>query len=418
MRRFALLLIVVAVSVLVLIVLLGSLRASPASTIASPTPSLRANVVQPTQVVPTVPPTAAQSTATSDVVAEVNGEQISRPEWQTITALDRAMSQLAHQPLPDAESTLQRLINERLVIMVAGNFVAAQSSADQRLAFLKRSWGVDDAALDRTLALNGLTRTDLLNDIKRLLVVEAQLKQISATEDPNQWLADQRAQARIGVYTDLAAAAPAPTPQVPASTPTPQPSQPAGFSVDQQALDFALNDLGGKSIKLSDLHGHPVVINFWATWCPPCRQEVPALQAAYQRYQASGVVLLGLDLREDASTVQKFVAPYGVTYPLLLDQSGAIASQYQVAGIPTTIVVDSDGVIRARHVGPMTEDQFAQYIDPLIASQPSTPTPPTATPVARTAPDFSLARDNGQTIRLADYRGKSSVVLVFYRGQT
>jgi len=364
----------------------------------------------------------APQPAVSDIAATVNGATISRAEWQRITALDRVMSQLANQPPPDAETTLQRLINERLVLQQATANALSDQVVQQRLDFLKQTWRVDDATLDRTLTLNGLTSTDLFDDVRRLLIVEAGLKQIAATQNPDEWLAAQRAQAQIGLYTDLAVAAQPAQPAAPKPTSPPAPTVvaasdlPTGYNVNQQAIDFALNGLTGTSVKLSDLRGHIVVVNFWATWCPPCRSEVPALQAAYQKYQSQNLILLGVDLKEDAATIQQFIAPYGVTYPIVRDADGSVAAQYQVAGIPTTLVVDANGVIRARHIGPITEEQLAAYVDPVLKSVAPTTTPVAA--LSKIAPDFNLPRETGQSVKLSDYRDKSTVVLVFYRGQT
>jgi len=417
-RPFLLGIIVVTVSLVTLGGLLSALGTQPSGSLPA---SDSAVVLVSITAAPSTPLSATPSPK-SDVVAVVNSEPIDRTDWQHSIALDRAMSQLAGQPAPDAEATLQRLINERLVLQqtAARQIVVSDQAAQQRLDFLKQTWQVDEATLDRTLTLNGLSKTDVLADIRRLLIIEAYLKQIATQQDPDQWLAAQRAQAQIGLYTDLAAAAQpaAATAPQPAATPiaavVARPDLPIGYSVDQQALDFTLNDLAGQPVKLSALRGHVTILNFWATWCPPCRSEVPALQAAYQQYQSRGVALIGIDLKEDAATIQQFVAPYGVTYPIVRDENGGVSAQYQVAGIPTTIIIDANGVIRARHIGPITEAQLAEYVDPLLTA--SVPAPVAA--AHKIAPDFALPRGNGQTIHLSDYRDKATVVLVFYRGQT
>jgi len=379
------------------------------------------------------PTTSATFVADANAVASVDGDPISRAEWQKAVAIDRAMSQLAGQTFPDAEVTLDRLINQRLVLRQAGNKISASdANATERLASLQQNWRADDAAVDRALASANLSRQDLMAEIKRLLVVESYLKQV---QNPAGWLAAQRAKSQVGVLADLSvpvAQVPTPTTVTATAATTITPTRvaqsaapalakmiPEGASPGQLAFDFALDDVSGQRVKLSDLRGHPVVVNFWATWCPPCRQELPALQSAYQRFRDKGVILVGVDLKENAETIQNFTTQFGLTYPLLLDRDGAISERYQVRGIPTTVIVDADGVVRARHVGPLTEDKFAEYVTPLLA--PSSPTDPKGfldPSGLRTAPDFSLPRENGETVRLRDYRGKSSAVLVFYRGQT
>ncbi|HEY4688489.1 MAG TPA: redoxin domain-containing protein [Anaerolineae bacterium] len=348
-----------------------------------------------------------------NTVAVVNGDPITRQEWQQTTALERLLNQFAGQPLPDAEATLDRLISERLVLALAGSDrpQIADADAAQRLAQLQQQWAIDDAGLDRALSSIGLSRDDLLSEIKRLLAIEAYLNQIAATQDPNQWLAAQRARAQIGVYTDLAALSP--TVSAPSATPTPPPALATGINVGELAPDFTLNDLDGSPVRLSQFRGKAVVLNFWATWCPPCRIEAPALQASYTRYRDREVVVLGVDAQEDAATVRGFASEFGLQYPLVRDTDNSIAAQYQVVGIPTTVILDSEGVVRARHVGPLTEQQFAAYVDPLITVASATPSV-----AANLAPDFSLPRENGETVTLGDYRGKSSVVIVFYRGSS
>jgi peroxiredoxin len=119
-------------------------------------------------------------------------------------------------------------------------------------------------------------------------------------------------------------------------------------------------------------------------------------------------------VRESAEKVRSFVPQFGLTFPLLLDQDGAMSDRYQVRGIPTTVFLDAEGIVRARHVGPLTEDKFAEYVTPLLTR------PPRSLKTSEVSPahDFSLPREDGQVIHLSDYRAKSSVVLVFYRGQT
>ena len=419
-RGFRSLVVTVAVTLVLLVVFLFALQApgpAPAPTATPFTGVLGTATV------------AADATA----VASVDGDPISRAEWQKAVAIDRAMSQLAGQTAPNAEVTLDRLINQRLVLRQAGNKTSASNAnAQERLAQLEQNWRADDAAVDRALASVNLSRQDLLAEVKRLLVVEAYLKQ---QQNPTAWLAAQRANSQVGVLADLSVpVAQVPTPTTVTATaattitptrvaqsaaPAPAKMIPEGASPGQLAFDFALDDVSGQRVKLSDLRGHPVVVNFWATWCPPCRQELPALQSAYQRFRDKGVILVGVDLKENAETIQNFTTQFSLTYPLLLDRDGAVSERYQVRGIPTTVIVDADGVVRARHVGPLTEDKFAEYVTPLLA--PSSPTDPKGleNPSGlRTAPDFSLPRENSETVRLSDYRDKSSAVLVFYRGQT
>ncbi len=122
------------------------------------------------------------------------------------------------------------------------------------------------------------------------------------------------------------------------------------------APDFTLKTVDGQTLRLSDLRGKAVVINFWATWCPPCRQEMPDIEKAYQKYKERGVVFLGIDMKEDRATVQDYVQKNGYHWTFLLDPEGQAAGAYLVSAIPSTFFVDADGVIRDVQLGAMSAD--------------------------------------------------------------
>ena len=117
------------------------------------------------------------------------------------------------------------------------------------------------------------------------------------------------------------------------------------------AIDFTLKDLAGKPHKLSDYRGKIVFLNFWATWCPPCRAEMPSMQKMYSAWDKDKYVMLAVDVRERKSSVLAFSRKYKYTFPILLDLDGSIAKKYFVRGIPTTYIIDEKGNIVAHHVG-------------------------------------------------------------------
>jgi len=117
------------------------------------------------------------------------------------------------------------------------------------------------------------------------------------------------------------------------------------------APDFALEDLDGKVHRLSDLRGKPVIVNFWATWCPPCREEMPSMQRAWERLEPAGVVLLAINVGEDPDRVFQFTANYPVEFPLLFDRDSAVSGEWPMRGLPSTFVVDPEGRIVYRAIG-------------------------------------------------------------------
>jgi peroxiredoxin len=117
------------------------------------------------------------------------------------------------------------------------------------------------------------------------------------------------------------------------------------------APDFSLVDMDGEVYRLSDLRGRVVIVNFWATWCPPCREEMPSMQRAWEQLEAEGIVMLGINVGEDEDTIFEFTANYPVDFPLLLDRDSKIIGQWPVRGLPTTYVVDPDGRLVYQAIG-------------------------------------------------------------------
>ena len=117
------------------------------------------------------------------------------------------------------------------------------------------------------------------------------------------------------------------------------------------APDFRLKSDDGKEYRLSDFRGQVVVLNFWATWCPPCRYEMPSLERARKAVHGQGIVILAVNVGEDETTVFAFTGRYPVNFPLLLDGDGAVVRKYPVIGLPTTYVIDPRGYVTHRAIG-------------------------------------------------------------------
>ena len=129
--------------------------------------------------------------------------------------------------------------------------------------------------------------------------------------------------------------------------------------VGHPAPDFSLPTLDGAEIRLADLRGRPVILNFWATWCPPCRREMPALEIVWQQYNRGDVMVLGVDQGESVSLVSEYVRQnVGVTFPLLLDRRQDVGDLYLVRSLPTTFFIDAAGIIREIRVGRPMEVDF------------------------------------------------------------
>lgn len=136
--------------------------------------------------------------------------------------------------------------------------------------------------------------------------------------------------------------------------------------IGYSAPDFTLSDLTGTPVSLRGLKGQVVLINIWATWCPPCRAEMPTIQATYEQYRARGFVVLAVNQAEDSGTVAAFMQQYGLTFPALLDSDSVVSRSYQVRVLPSSFFVDRMGVVRVVYFGPMPRSVISGTIEQLV----------------------------------------------------
>jgi len=139
--------------------------------------------------------------------------------------------------------------------------------------------------------------------------------------------------------------------------------------IGEPAPDFTLETLNGTEVRLSQFRGQPVLINFWASWCQPCRKEMPELVRSYKANKSRGFVLLGMNLTyiDTVQDAQAFAKEFNITFPVLLDKDGAVAEKsYGVQGIPTSVFVNRDGTIARIQIGPMTGPQVDQYVSEIL----------------------------------------------------
>ncbi len=153
--------------------------------------------------------------------------------------------------------------------------------------------------------------------------------------------------------------------------------RPAGIAVNNMfgevelregpARDFSLTLFDGGELRLSDMRGTVVMVDFWSSWCAPCRQEAPALEAAYERFRDQGVEFVGVAIWDSEEAATDFIDAAGQRYPSGLDSKGAIAIDYGVTGIPEKYFVDRDGMLAKKFVGPVTQMELERVLSELLA---------------------------------------------------
>jgi peroxiredoxin len=135
-----------------------------------------------------------------------------------------------------------------------------------------------------------------------------------------------------------------------------------------QAPDFTLHAMSGANLRLKEQRGRVVMVNFWATWCAPCRQEMPQLNRLYEKYRTSGFVLLGVNVDDDPSKASEVASKLGVTFPILLDADKTVSKLYDLSTMPSTVIIDRDGKVRYVHRGYLAgyEDNYEKQIRELL----------------------------------------------------
>jgi peroxiredoxin len=142
--------------------------------------------------------------------------------------------------------------------------------------------------------------------------------------------------------------------------------RPPSTDIGRAAPDFVLHTADGSTLRLSDLQGKPVLVNFWASWCTPCRQEMPEIVRAYDTQKSGAFAVVAVDLQENSDAVRSFAQEFGMTFPIVIDRNGGIGDSWHIGGpiqgIPSSYFLDASGVVQARSYGPLTADTLKENL--------------------------------------------------------
>lgn len=138
-----------------------------------------------------------------------------------------------------------------------------------------------------------------------------------------------------------------------------------GLETGKMAPEILLEDMEGKQVQLSDFKGKKVLLNFWASWCGPCEQEMPHMESLYKKYKNDGFVILAVNMTKSEkvkNAPEKFAEKHKLTFPILMDRGGVVMKNYEVVAYPTTYFIDSDGIIRSKVLGAVDEEYMEKEI--------------------------------------------------------
>lgn len=144
---------------------------------------------------------------------------------------------------------------------------------------------------------------------------------------------------------------------------------PVGATIGAQAPRFALSDLDGNEIRLSDLRGRPVIVNFWATWCGPCVEEFPLLEQAASEHAVDGLAVIGIVYRDNADGVRAFMDRMGASWPAVMDPGEKVAQEYGIFGPPESFFIDAGGTILARQIGQLSAADLERHLAQILVKE-------------------------------------------------
>ncbi len=296
-----------------------------------------------------------------DVVATFNGQSITQQELDRERALFVTMSTLTQgrppaQP-PSEADLLNQMIADRLKEQEAlrAGIVVSPAEVEAQINAIEAQAGFTEEQLRAALAQAGLERELLVQWLARQIAISRYINQVLLPSVPpamqdaavRNWSNNLQMNAEVEIRLSSGG------------------TQKAA-KVGEPAPDFELPTPEGVPIRLSTLRGKPVILNFWATWCPPCKIEMPDLEALYQKYSQQGLTILAVDQQEPPEAVRAYFEEMQLSFQPVIDSTGEIFNVYRVVALPTSYFIDASGTVRVQHRGMMTREQMENYVSQIL----------------------------------------------------
>ncbi len=306
--------------------------------------------------------TNPQANIPDNAVARVNGEFIYQADVDKRLNFARFLNDVSNvltNTVPSAASKLEEIISERMQIQDAqkAGVKVTDQDIDATMGQMETSTGLSSQAIQQKLGQYSLQMDDLRAYIANQVIIKDYIDQYvvaGATDTQTQqnrentWLTNLEQTSKVERFK-AAGSGPAPR-------------------VGSQAPEITLKDLSGNQVTLSSFKGKPVMVNFWATWCPPCRQEIPVIEQMYGDTHASAVAsgtpyeILGVATQSDDSTIKAFTTEFDMKFTVLEDTASLTSSDYHVLPIPTSFFIDKDGIIRYIQTGPVDRPMMEKWL--------------------------------------------------------
>jgi len=309
--------------------------------------------------------TRTPASVSPGIVAYIGASPVTVAQWEQARAYAEATLRLLGEPGAelDEASVLESFVEDLLIAREAdaSEFQLPSAVLDDEEAHLLNVAGQSQEALDEILLEVGLTRTGWRTELHRAVLAATYLEDVVLADlAPGQrsrqrkdWLANLKNTQAVQLIPDF------------------EPLE--GLGIGDLAPDFEISTLEGDTLRLSDLRGQIVILNFWATWCLPCQKEMPLLVDTYTQHGDKGVTVFAVNIGEEAGVVRDFTEDFGMTFPVGLDADETVMQGYRLFGLPTTFFINRQGVIDYVVAGALRKSDYQRLVDTILTESPGSP---------------------------------------------